>query len=167
MTGAQLLAQLEPLHPQAYGWALHCCGGDGHAAEDVLQTAYCRVAEERASFAERSELKTWWLGVVRMVAMEQRRRAFFRMEKLRAWFASGGRINGEDAPPQPAPDDSLSAAITQLPARQREVLHLVFYQECSVTEAAAAMRISVGSARQHYERAKARLRTLLASHERT
>lgn len=166
MTGAELLAQLEPLHGPAYGWALHCCEGDAHAAEDLLQTAYCRVAEGRAEFGGRSELKTWWFGVVRVVALEQRRRGWWRLEKLRMWFAAGGRLSGEDAPHEPPPHEPLAAALAQLSARQREVLHLVFYQDLSVTAAAAAMGISVGSARQHYERAKARLRAIFASHER-
>lgn len=166
MTGAPLLAQLEPLHTAAWGWALHCCGGDAHAAEEALQTAYVRVAEERARFRGEAELKTWWLGVVRLVALEQRRRTWWRLEKLRTWFASGGRLGGGETAGVPEPDGALAAALAHLPARQREVLHLVFYQDLSVTEAAAAMSISAGSARQHYERAKSRLRTLLEHHER-
>lgn len=166
MTGALLLAQLEPHHTAAWGWALHCCGGDADAAEEALQTAYVRVAEERAEFGGRAELRTWWFGVVRLVALEQRRRAWWRLEKLRAWFAAGGSLSADDAPVSAPTNDSLAVALSQLPARQREVLHLVFYQDCSVTEAAAAMGVSVGSARQHYERAKSRLRTFLTSDER-
>jgi RNA polymerase sigma factor (sigma-70 family) len=55
----------------------------------------------------------------------------------------------------------LRRCLQQLPARQAEVLHLVFYQDLTINEAANVMRVGIGSARQHYERGKARLRTLL------
>jgi RNA polymerase sigma-70 factor (ECF subfamily) len=57
------------------------------------------------------------------------------------------------------------AALTKLPARQREVLHLAFYEDMSLSEAAGVMGISIGSARQHYERGKKHLREWLSSTE--
>jgi RNA polymerase sigma factor (sigma-70 family) len=56
---------------------------------------------------------------------------------------------------------ALSAALLRLSGRQREVLHLVFYQDLTIEEAAQVLGIATGSARQHYERGKARLRELL------
>ena len=55
----------------------------------------------------------------------------------------------------------LRNCLSRLPARQAEVLHLVFYQDLSLAGAAEIMGVSLGSARTHYERGKARLRELL------
>ena len=54
------------------------------------------------------------------------------------------------------------AALRTLPARQCQLLDLVFYRDLSIVEAAGVLGIAVGTARIHYERGKAALRARLA-----
>jgi len=73
------------------------------------------------------------------------------------------RLEPETAPPaETSADPELLSLLRRLAARQREVLELVFYQDLSIHEAAAVMRVSLGTARVHYERGKKNLREALA-----
>jgi len=159
-----LRAQLEALHTESFGWALACSDGDRSRAESVLQRSYLKVLEGRGQWEGRSSFKTWFFGVVRHTAAEERRRWIWR--KLRLVLADAA----EDSHRSPAADASLFESelreqflrmLGELPRRQREVLHLVFYQELTIEEAAAAMAVRLGSARTHYERGKKRLKEML------
>jgi RNA polymerase sigma-70 factor (ECF subfamily) len=140
------------------------------AGADTLQECYVKVVMGRATFAGQSSMKTWWLAVVRFTAHEQRRsqQRWWRMSGVfRDWVRS---LSGELPDPrvtalaEPPDADQLAAALVRLPPRQAEILHLVFQHELSVTDAATVMGISAGSARQHYDRAKKRLRRELEPH---
>lgn len=159
--------QLEALHPDAFGWALHCCAGDHARAEDVLQNAYLKLAQQRTLHDGRSSFKTWWFGVIRLTAYEEFRRLRYRESLLGRLLLHFG-ASEQDPSPSPARKMELDErtaelrrCLAQLPARQAEVLHLVFYQDLTLNEAAEVLRVSLGSVRQHYERGKARLRSLL------
>ena len=159
--------ELERHHADCWGWALTCCAGNRIDAEEVLQTSYLKVLDGRAVYRARSNYRTWLFGVIRMTAIEHRRRQAVRR------FLTGTPLGmtdtadpGAGAEMQIERSESsrmLLRALGQLAERQREVLHLVFYQELTIEQAAGVMHISIGTARTHYERGKARLRELLAS----
>ena len=155
-------AQLEALHRESFAWALSCCGGRWAEAEDVLQTVYLHVLEEKARFGGQSSFKTWLFSVIRNRAAKEMRR-----QMVRRLFLQRQEEEPAPLPASPAPDASLETAELQsaferaleaLPRRQREVLHLVFYEGLSLSEAAQVMAVSLGSARQHYHRAKLKMR---------
>ena len=159
-----LAQSLEPLHRDAYGWALHCCIDGACGASDVLQTAYLKVMQGKARHSGGATLKTWWFGVIRFTAREEARRRRFR-ESLGGKILLFDSVETREAPSRLELDEesaALKRCLAQLPARQAEVLHLVFYQDLSLSEAAVVMSISLGSARTHYDRAKTRMRELLA-----
>jgi RNA polymerase sigma-70 factor (ECF subfamily) len=159
-----LRCALEQHHAASFGWALACCGRDRVEAEDVLQASYLKVLEGRARFDGRSSVKTWLFGVIRRTAIEERRRHLLRLrvhESLAAQAPSSLDGTGSDPIGDAQRLSELIAALASLAPRQREVLHLVFYQGLTIEDAAAVMRVSVGTARTHYERGKHRLRAHL------
>ena len=159
-------SQIAELHVSSFGWAMTCCRRDEEEAREVLQQTYVKVLTGRARFDGRSALRTWLFGVIRLTALEQRR-----------W----GRHRSHDAPPpseMPAggasPESSaadrqraeaLATPLAKLSEKQREVLHLVFYEDLTIAEAAVVMEVSLGTARTHYERGKESLAALLRAGE--
>jgi RNA polymerase sigma factor (sigma-70 family) len=166
LTPAELEAHLARHHEDAFGWALSCCGWNDADAEDVLQTTYVKVISGRARFGGRSSFRTWLFGVIRQTAREHRRRTRSHEERARLLAREPVEAARVADPPDHEVERSeqarrLRAALDALPERQREVLHLVFYQDMTIREAAEVMEVSLGSARVHYERGKKRLRGLL------
>jgi len=163
MSPEALERELDHLHPAAFGWALACCAGDRAAAEDALQASYLKILDGRARFDGRASFRTWLFSVVRYTAAGVRRRA-----ALRRWLPLAALSATSDGRPDAATELAradgtrrLTAALNALPRRQREVLHLVFYQDLTIAEAAEVAGVSLGTARTHYERGKSALRKLL------
>jgi RNA polymerase sigma factor (sigma-70 family) len=168
MDDVELRVQLERVHADCFGWAMSCCGRDRDDAEEVLQTVYLSVLDGRARYDARSSFRTWIFGVIRRTAASERRKAWLRglllerkaspdMYSLRPNAA----VEADAELERESRADALNHALTRLAARQREVLQLVFYHDLTVEEAAAVMRVSVGSARTHYARGKTNLAAIL------
>jgi RNA polymerase sigma factor (sigma-70 family) len=170
MTPEELEAHLERLHEASFGWALSCCGWNEADAEDVLQSTYMKVIAGRARFDGRAAFRTWLFGVIRLTAFEHRRRAAShaaRPQRLGARLVASGEhvAHPEDPVERSERSAVLLEALQTLPDKQRQVLHLVFYQDLTVAEAAEVMEVSLGTARVHYDRGKKKLRALLSSQE--
>lgn len=162
---SELERELLHLHAASFGWALSCCEWNQTEAEEVLQSAYLRALDGRARFDGRASCRTWFFGVVRVTAAERRRSRWIRGKAFGGWLL---RRPEDESPttPESASSNSESLehvrrALRRLSPRQRGVLHLVFYQDSTIEEAAEVLGIRVGTARKYYERAKARLRQLL------
>lgn len=158
---SELKEELEKLHQASFGWALNCCRQNHADAEEVLQTVYLKIFQGKAIYRGESQLRTWLFAVIRKTAISERRkrvlRALLTITELEDKPSSQPEVELERSEMQ----QRFQHALSQLPGRQRETLHLVFYQDLSLSEAAEVMNISIGSARRHYERGKQRLREAL------
>jgi len=167
---AELKAELEVLHSASFGWALNCCRRDRADAEEVLQMVYLKILEGKACFRGEASLKTWLFAVIRKTAIGEHRKNILRRLRWSDGSEQAATLVSPLEQPGVAFEKSEAQAMFQsalktLPRRQREALHLVFYQDLSLSEAAVVMGISIGSARQHYERGKKRLREYLGQTE--
>ena len=153
---------LEQYHTESFGWAMCCCNRDREIAADVLQSVYLKILEGKARFKGKSEFRTWLFAIIRNTAFD-----WYRKEKRR-----NNWLNRQ--PSEPLWEDPLHGEIVQtemqiliekafkkLSPRQHEVLHLVFYHEMTIEEAASVVKMPVGTARTHYERGKKNLRCWL------
>jgi len=145
-----------------------CSAWNAADAENTLQTVYLKILEGRAVFGGRASFRTWLFAVIRNTAAAERRRNFLLGRRLvgdeRAVDAATVEHDATDPVYRAELALHLRKALAALPARQREVLHLVFHHDLTLEQAADVMQVSVGAARQHYDRAKRRMRTLLQTH---
>jgi RNA polymerase sigma factor (sigma-70 family) len=168
MDDSALRSQLEHHHADSYGWALACCSQNRALAEDILQTAYLKILQGRARWRGDAAFKTWLFGVIRLTAADERRRFWRRWLGLSSYKRqqeSAVETPGDEAGDDTARFDAFHLALERLPLRQREVMHLIFYQSLTLQQAAEVMSISLGSVRTHYDRAKTNLRTWLGKLE--
>lgn len=123
-----------------------------------MQQAYVELLSGRARFDNKSSLKTFVFAVVQNLARSRFRRLSSRIRLAK-------RIQAEpvDRVEHDTTDErgDVWQAVHRLPARQRDIIELVFCRDMTVEEASAVMGVSVGTGRVHYDRAKKALRDKL------
>ena len=159
---------LRELHRDAVQWAMYCTGYDTELGPEVVQQAYLKIVEGSARFDRKSALKTWLFGVIRLTALECRR-------KQNIHKVANAAFGEPDLQPGPERDDgeyvanfgsdAISEALDALSRMQREVIYLAFYRELTLSEIADILGVSVGTVRTQYHRAKQKLGNLLTAGE--
>lgn len=130
--------------------------GDRHSADDLLQTALMKTVQRWRQVVAGGQPEAY----VRRVMINQRtswwRRARYDRPSRREVTASVSDI-ADGATERVA----LARALAQLPPRQRTIVVLRFYDDCSVADTAAALGCSTGTVKSQTHHALARLRRLL------
>jgi RNA polymerase sigma-70 factor (sigma-E family) len=131
--------------------------GDQDTAEDVVQESFAAAYNRWASLGTYDRPGAW----VRRVALN---RAVSGLRRRRVERRALERLGVRDATAWPPddPDDALWAAVRRLPARQAQVVALVYVEDLRVADVADVLDCSAGSVKQHLTRARARLADALA-----
>lgn len=152
--------KLKELHGVSFGWAMICCGRNRHLATDALQTSYLKVLEGKARFKGKSSFKTWFFAIIRNTSIDMMKaNAFLKVHTTD--IENAAEMIVDSSTDKIRVSMSFDRALAQLSDKQRELMHLIFYQDLTLDEAAKLMNVSRGTVRQHYHRAKTKLKKLL------
>lgn len=135
-------------------------------AEELLQDTLVAVWRGAGSFAGRSSVQTWLLGIARRQAhntLRQRGLPLADASQLERLPAS--HQEPESLALARANREELQAAFDRLAPLHREVLALTFVHELSYPELAKTLGIPVGTVKSRLSNAKRALRTLLQQRE--
>ncbi|MGA9751333.1 MAG: RNA polymerase sigma factor [Acidobacteriota bacterium] len=136
--------------------------GDRATAEDLCQETFLKILKGLGSFRRGSSLKTWIFRIAHNAVVDHARGTGRAAEPLEE---SGADI----CPPDPAPTPlaqveegqfrrGIEAAMGTLAPREREILHMLYWDGLSVAEIAAACTLPEGTVKTLLFRARRALR---------
>lgn len=124
-----------------------------------MQQAYVELLSGNARFDNKSTLRTFVFSVVQNLARSRFRRVSSRLRLVKKYHRESIVEHVETT--ELAVDDGIWRAVRALPARQRDIIELVFCRELTIEQASAVMGVTTGTGRVHYDRAKKALRERL------
>lgn len=120
-------------------------------AQDMCQEVFLRYFCSRPLFASEEHRRAWLLRVT----VNRCKR------HLGSWWVRR-TVPLDDRIPMPEPEDlQLDEALRQLPEKDRLVIHLFYYEDCSTRQIAKLMHCTEGAIRTRLTRARQRLGDIL------
>ena len=129
---------------------------DASQAEDAAQDVFIKAWRALRTFRGDSSEKTWLLHIAANTCRDYQRTGWFRFMDR--------RVTPEDMERGTAfefPDDSLSKAITELPALLRQAVTLRYFEELSIREMTQVLGVSEATAKRRIRKANVLLRQSL------
>jgi len=133
--------------------------GELHAAEDIVQDAFLRL-HRRSKQGPIDDVAPY----ARAIVVNLARTRFRRRQRLQDGPVPEGSIDGHDG--AAGDRDEMWRALMELSARQRAVMVLRYYEDLSEQQIAQVLGTSTGAVKKYADRARTRMRSLLAERNR-
>jgi RNA polymerase sigma-70 factor (ECF subfamily) len=144
---------------------------DAHDADEAVQDAFVKVFTHITTYREDLPFEVWFTRILVNGCLDLRKSRARRLRWVLPIASSSDAPPPEPVSPQRSVEDLLlssergrqiSAAVEQLPDRQRTVFTLCHMAEQSTSEVSRALGLSEATVRVHLFRAVRKLRKLLA-----
>jgi RNA polymerase sigma-70 factor (sigma-E family) len=137
--------------------AAYLLTGDRSQAEELVQNALVKAAVRWRRLATGGDPEAY----VRKIMVNDHISWWRRFARRELPQTSAGVVAAHDPADRTAQRLDLAAALAKLPARQRAVIVLRFYQDLSEADTAAALGCAVGTVKSQTSDALAKLRRLI------
>ena len=130
-------------------------------ADDIFQEVFIRLVKKKPEFESEEHMKAWLIRVTVNCAKSlwlsswRRKMVFWEERDL-------NRIPAQEAP---AGNERLEEAMDELPMKQRQVIHLFYYEEMSAEEIGEALNEKPSTIRSQLSRARKALKKQLTGEE--
>ena len=123
-------------------------------ADDTVQDTFLKYHTQNLEYMDEAHLKAWLLRV-----------AINRAKDITAAFWRRNRVSWEEYMDElefVQPEDRrLFQAVMSLPEKYRTVIHLYYYEECSIREIASLLHTGEGTIKSRLSRGRTLLKTML------
>lgn len=136
------------------------CGGDWHRAEDLVQTTLTKMYVAWSRIRRDGSVDAYSRRIMVRTAIDESRRAYRRRESVVEVVPEN-----EVRPPGIEEAVDVRRALARLPAGQRAVVVLRYWEDLSVQETAATLGKSEGTIKSQAAKGLASLRRMLSSDE--
>jgi RNA polymerase sigma-70 factor (ECF subfamily) len=147
-------AALVDANQQAVRGFLRRFSGDWADADDLAQEAFVTAWRRLDRFEGKSSFRTWVCGIAYHIARDARRAHGRSAARETDWAQAQGEAGGAS----PIEDRiALAAALAELPEQQRAAVALCLGEGFSHGEAAAILKLPLGTVKSHVVRGRERL----------
>lgn len=150
-----------------FGLALNAVG-DPATAEEIAQDVFLRVWQRARQYrADRAKVSTWLTSITRHRAIDQLRRDGSRPQQHSvAWADLAPGAEPSASSPEQATAAALErarvrAAVARLPAEQRQVLALAYFQGLTQSQIAETLALPLGTVKTRLRLGMQKLREML------
>ena len=155
---------VEAYQAPVYRLALRMCGGDAALAEDAAQEAFLAAWRGLPRFRGDSRLSTWLYRLTTNAGIDwlRREKRYRSTDDVTELELPDDAPSPQEQAEQSETQSAVRRALSRLSEEHRQVLLLRYMQELDYGEIAAALDVSEGTVKSRINRAKGRLRELLA-----
>lgn len=136
---------------------------DIHTAEDIFQDVFIKVNQKLSSFEGNSSIKTWIIRITINTCKDYLKSAWNRRVVPMMDYQEDAIISETDYEEVEKQDtkELIKKSVLSLPAKYKDVVLCIYFQDMTITEAARALNIAEGTAKSRLSRARQKLKSIL------